>query len=139
MNAARADADHRLHGLEAGALRVVPRVEEAEDARAAVRLEPDREQAERRARAPTRRASSRIGTPATSRIAEHHHAERDRRAEVGLDQDQRAEDAGRRSPSGFAELAERPRRRPAREVGGGPDDERELRELRRLEASRARR
>src|SRR5919204_589508 len=34
--AAGAEADQRLHGLEARALRVLPRVEEAEDARAAV-------------------------------------------------------------------------------------------------------
>ena len=46
-DAARADADHRLHGLEPGALGVLPRVEEAEQALAAVRLDPDREQAER--------------------------------------------------------------------------------------------
>ena len=39
--AARAERDHRLHGLEARALRVAPRVEEAEEARASVGLEPD--------------------------------------------------------------------------------------------------
>jgi hypothetical protein len=44
---ARPEPDQRLHGLEARSLRVLPRVEEAEDARAAVRLEPDRDQPER--------------------------------------------------------------------------------------------
>ena len=43
--AARAHADHRLHALEAGALSVLPRVEEAEEARAPVRLDPDRDRA----------------------------------------------------------------------------------------------
>ncbi len=83
--AAGADPDRRLHDLEAGALRVAPRVEEAEDASAPVRLDPDREQPDRDARARTRRTSSRTGTPATSEDREHHPAERDRRPEVGLD------------------------------------------------------
>ena len=41
------------------------------------------------------------------------------------------------SPSGLNELAERLRRSPASEVGGREEAERELRELRRLEARRA--
>jgi hypothetical protein len=45
--ASGAERDHRLDGLEAGALGIVPRVEEAEDALAPVRLEPDREQDDR--------------------------------------------------------------------------------------------
>ena len=43
-DAARAHPDDRLDVLEARALRVLPRVEEAEQARAAVRLHVDREQ-----------------------------------------------------------------------------------------------
>ena len=46
-HAARPEADQRLHGLEAGTLRILPGVEKAEDARAAVRLEPDRQEPER--------------------------------------------------------------------------------------------
>src|SRR5207244_13574980 len=42
-----AESDQGLDGLETGALGVVPRVEEAEDARAPVRLEPDRREPER--------------------------------------------------------------------------------------------
>jgi hypothetical protein len=44
-DAAGSHSDQRLHGLEACALRILPRVEEAEDARAPIRLEPDRDQA----------------------------------------------------------------------------------------------
>src|SRR5690349_1972624 len=43
---ARPEPDHRLHGLEARTLSVVPRIDEAEDARPPVRLEPDREEHE---------------------------------------------------------------------------------------------
>src|SRR6185369_2807811 len=43
---ARAEPDDRLHRLVAGALGVVPRVDEAEQASAAVRLEPDGEEAD---------------------------------------------------------------------------------------------
>ena len=121
-----------------GALRVPPRVEEAEDARAAVRLDPDRE----RARAPSARsdaiASSRIGHAGDEEDREHHPAERDRRSEVGLDDDQPAEER-REQAERLHELAERPRRAPPREVDGREEAERELRELGRLEARRARR
>ena len=92
VNAARADPDRRLHDLEAGALRVAPRVEEAEDARAAVRLDPDRE----RARAPSARTDATDEQPdrhaGDEEDREHHPAERDRRPEVGLDDDQAAEE-----------------------------------------------
>ena len=66
---AGADADHRLDGLVAGALCVAPRVDEAEEPRSAVRLEPDRD---RPSRADDRRRRRRAGAPArpaTSSIA----------------------------------------------------------------------
>ena len=44
---ARAHADDRLHGLEPGALGILPRVEEAEEARPPVRLGVDRDGTER--------------------------------------------------------------------------------------------
>src|SRR5437763_536450 len=46
-HAAGPQADQRLNRLEPGPLRVLPWVEEAEHARAPVRLEPDRDEAER--------------------------------------------------------------------------------------------
>src|SRR6185436_3062247 len=111
---AGAEPDHRLHGLEAGPLRVLPRVEEAEQARAAVRLEPDGEQAERGddPEAGTERPARR------ARDEQHrgkHHDDRNRGSEVGLDQDQPAEDE-RDEADRAPELGERARRLVARQV-----------------------
>ena len=112
-----------------------PRVEEAEQPRAPVRLDPDRgEPAERRDRG--RGAERPAGHAGDDEHAADHQQQRDRRAEVGLDHDQRGEEA-RDHADGLPELAERPRRSLAREVRGGPDEERQLRELRRLERERA--
>ena len=70
--------------------------------------------------------------PATASIALAIRTIADRRAEVGLDDDQAAggEDDEADRPG---ELAERLRRRAAREQSGKPEAERELRELGRLE------
>ena len=103
-DAARAEADQRLHRLEARALRVGPRVEEAEHARAAVRLDPDRDQPARRPRARRRPRASRAGVPATTSIPAEHQQQRDRGAEVGLDQDQQ-----RRTPRPACRSASRAR------------------------------
>src|SRR6185436_19309278 len=89
---ARAEPDLRLHDLEAAPLRVVPRVEEAEEAVAAVRLEPDRDGAERE-REPARGAQHAPRYPGDEEQRRRGDEERDRRAEVGLDDDHGAEEA----------------------------------------------
>ena len=129
--AAGAHADHRLHDLEAGPLRVVPRMQEGEEARAAVRLEPDRSRAER-ARQADRGSEHADGRAGDEQHRGQHQHQRDRGAEVGLDDQQHAVDAGERADRA-AQLLQRARRRTPRQVRGGPDRERELRELGRLE------
>src|SRR5918996_133061 len=130
--ASGAEADQRLHDLKARAFRVAPGVEEAEDTGATVGLGPDRDHAD-----PDREECSR--EQRTERHAgdeedrEHRPAERDGRAEVGLEQDQPAEDRGQESERP-RELAERLRRTPPREVDGREEAEGELRELGGLEA-----
>ena len=89
---ARTETDQRLHRLEAGALGVLPRIEEAEDARAPVRLEPDRQQAERDDDAGARR-QGRAGRPRDDQDRKQDEDERDRGAEVRLGEDQDAEHA----------------------------------------------
>ena len=61
-----------------------------------------------------------------------HHDDRDHGAEIGLGEDEQAEEADEEADRA-REILERPRRRLARELRGAPDHERELRELRRLE------
>src|SRR5712691_6922371 len=90
---ARAQPDHRLDDLEACPLRIVPGIEEAEQARASVWLEPDREHAERGddregAHEQAARQAGHDQDP-----AEHHH-DRDRRTEIGLDEDEHAREPG---------------------------------------------
>ena len=128
------DADHRLHDLEAGALRVVPRVQEREEPRAPVRLEPDRGRAERAGdhERGAQRARRRAGD---EQHAGEHHEQRDRRAHVGLEDQQTAEERRERADRP-PELAQVAGRLPVREVRRRPDRERELRELRRLEDGR---
>ena len=112
---ARADPDHRLDDLEAGALGVAPRVEEAEDARAAVRLDPDRERARAASARAMRAASSRTGTPATRSIASIISRARSSsrgRARARISPQKSAVTQAER----LHELAERPRRAPPREV-----------------------
>ena len=93
-----------------------------------------------RARAPRRRRACGAGVPATTSMPGEHQDDRDRRAEVGLEQDERAEDADDAARSGFHELAERPRRAACgRGSAAAQIGERELRELGRLERRRARR
>src|SRR6478672_5086517 len=105
---AGAEPDHRLDGLEAGALRVLPRVEEAEQARAPVRLEPDGEQAER-ADDPETEAERAAGRAGHEQHRRKHHDDGDRGPEIGLDEDQPAEDQ-RDEPDRSPELGERARR-----------------------------
>ena len=68
--------------------------------------------------------------------ARQHQHQGDRRPEVGLEHDQAAEQR-RDQPDRAPELAEGLRRSLAGEVRGRPDEDRELRELRRLEVRRA--
>jgi len=89
-DAAGPHPDQRLHGLEAGALRILPGVEEAEDARAPVGLEPDRDQAERNGD-PDSGAERRRGCAGDQQDREQDDDERDRRPEIGLGEDQQAE------------------------------------------------
>src|SRR5439155_21358595 len=127
---ARREPEHRLNGLEAGALRVVPRVEEAEDSGAAVRLEPDRKQADDRSeREPAAENADR--SAGHEQHSGQHQDEHDRRAEIGLGEQEHAEDAGQEADR-TPELLERMRRLSPREVARSPDGERELGELRRL-------
>jgi hypothetical protein len=98
------------------------------------RLEPHREQAERRddPEAAAERAAGRAGHEQHRR---EHDDDRNRRAEVGLDQDQATED-DRHEADRPPELCQRARRLTAREVARRPDRERELGQLRRLEDQR---
>ena len=128
---AGAERDQRLHRLETRALGVLPRIEEAEDARAAVRLEPDREQSKPNSDS-ARGCERHTGRPRGDEHRDQHDHERDRGAEVGLGEDQHAEEAEQEADRP-PQLAQRARRRPAREVGGRPHRQGELRQLRRLE------
>jgi hypothetical protein len=132
---ARAQPDDRLHVLEPGALGVLPRVEEAQQARAPVRLHVDRGGA-RRERERRRERVEAERDPRDEEDPGDHQRERDRGPEVGRDDDQRAEerhdDADR-----LEQLAEVLRHRPTREHRAHPDAHRELRELGRLHADRA--
>src|SRR6266508_2687773 len=64
-----------------------------------------------------------------------HYRDRDHRPQVRLGEDERTEGAGDQADR-LDELAEATGRGPAGEIGGGPDRERELGELRRLEGER---
>ena len=134
-DAAGAESDHGLDDLKAGPLRIVPRVDEAEDSRPPIGLEPDRGHAER---GRDRQAGSEDADrrPGHEQHPGEHHEDRDRRSKVGLEHQQRSEDTRERS-NRAPELLERRRRAPASQVGGGPDGERELRQLGRLEDCRA--
>ena len=68
--------------------------------------------------------------------AEQHQRERDRRPEIRLQQEEPGEDA-RDEADRAPQLAERPRHALPRDVGGGGEEERELRELGGLERCRA--
>src|SRR6266540_3964215 len=133
-NPARAEPDQRLHRLETGSLGVVPGIDEAEEARAPVRLEPDRRERERsRDRPPTGEHAQRRAGDEQDRA--EHYRDRDHRPQVRLGEDERTEGAGDQADR-LDELAEATGRGPAGEIGGGPDRERELGELRRLEGER---
>src|SRR5918995_296524 len=75
--ASRPERDHRLHRLEARAVRVLPGIEEAEKARAPVRLEPDGGQQDRYSDASSagQHARWRAGDDQHRR---HHDGDRDR-------------------------------------------------------------
>src|SRR5581483_7204150 len=131
---AGADADLCLHVLQAGAERVLPRVDEREETRAAVRRGPCRNRAcaEHERVRDTERGERR---PRHEQDGADHDDDRDDGAEVGLGEDERAEDADEQSHRA-REIFERARRRATREIGGRPHDERELRQFRRLERRR---
>src|SRR5262249_42945413 len=130
--ASRSDADRGLHDLEARALRVGPRVQEAEEACAAVRLEPDRER-------PYGRGCQGRGDEKPHWDArdeedrEHHPAQRDGGSEIRLDDDEPTEDC-REQPERLDQLTEGSRRAAPCEVGRPEEAEGEFRELGRLEA-----
>ena len=133
--AARADADRGLHDLEARALGVRPRMQEAEEAGATIWLEPDRERSDRRVAARVAVTRSLAGTPATRRIASiipQSVIVVPRSGSTTIS----AQKIPVSEPERLHELAERAGRAPAREIHGREQAERELRELGRLEAGR---
>ena len=81
-----------------------PRVEEAEQPGAPVRLEPDGGDAEEEREAAGRHEHAR-GRARDHEDREQHHAQRDRRPEVGL-QHQQAAERGGQEPDRLDELAE---------------------------------
>jgi hypothetical protein len=130
----RSQGDHRLHGLEARSLRVMPGVEEAEDARAAVRLEPDGRENERPGDTGSRGQGA-DGRPCDEEDGRDHDRDRERGSKVRLHEDERA----RRShdePDRAHEVIEGLRRRTAREEPRSPKGQRELGELGGLEGQR---
>ena len=133
-DAPRAHADDRLHRLEAGSLRVLPWIEKAEEPFAAVRRHVDRRGAHHPGQHCGEREQAQRHT-GDEQDARHHQAHRDRGTEVGLEQDQHAEE-----PDDDAErlhqFGERARRALACEIGADPDAERDLRHLGRLHADR---
>ena len=109
----------------------MPRVDEAEDARSAVGLDPDREQADRRDDAPAAREQT-GRRPGDEQHRAHDQGDRDRGPEVGLGEEQQAEEPELEAER-LAELAERARRLAPREIRAGPDHDRDLGDLRGLE------
>ena len=131
------EADHGLHRLEAGAERVVPRVQEAEEAYAAVRRERDRHEPEGSDVAGAERERP-ARCPRNKQDDSDDDDDHDRRPEIRLGEHETAEHKeqhAERSP----QFLQRARCRTAGEIGRRPDRERELRELRRLEGRRAER
>ena len=133
-DAARAEADHRLHGLETGAERVVPGIEKAEETRAAVGREDDRGESEPGddPGSEGKRPPGRAGDEEDHRDHDH---DRDRGAEVGFGEDERAK-AAEKHPDGAPEVLHGLRCPPAREIRRDPDRERDLGELGGLKCGR---
>ena len=129
-----AEADHRLHGLEARTLRVLPRIQEAEKARASVRLEPDRDEAERDDD-PARESERGHRRARDQQDGGEDDDDRDRGSEVGLGDHEDAE-AEQQDPDRPPEMRERSRRRSFGEIRRRPHCECELRELGGLERRR---
>ena len=125
--AARADPDDRRHVLEARALGVLPRVEEAEDAVAPIRLDPDRWESRPEGEAGGK-GEEPEGDAGDEEDSRDHRGEGDRRAEVGLDDDHGREKRQTTSPTGFISSAIARARRSPGEHGAYPDAERQLRE-----------
>src|SRR5438309_3120893 len=86
------ERDQRLHRLEPGTLRVLPGIDEAEEARPPIWLEPDRNETESGCNSHSRRKRWDRG-PRDKKHSEQDDDERDRRAEIRLGEDQEAEDA----------------------------------------------
>src|SRR6266545_5300432 len=84
--------DQGLDGLEARALRVLPRIQEAEDARASVGLEPDGDQTNGHGD-PASGRERRYRRARDQQHSEKHHNQGDRRAEIRLGENQDAEGA----------------------------------------------
>ncbi len=105
---ARAEADQRLHVLEPGAGRVLPRVEEGEKTIAPVRRRPrgDRGEPDHEA---VGRGEQRHPRPRDEQDRADDEHERERRPEIGLDEHEHREERGRgarsasRAPSACAE------------------------------------
>ena len=109
--------------------------EEAEQARAAIRLEPDRGEPERDRDRPAGGEDPQRHSGHDEDRAEDD-PDRDHGPEVGLEQDQAREEPGR-DPDRPRELLQRLRRPMSRQIRGRPDREAELGELRGLEGERA--
>ncbi len=133
---AQSEPVQRLDGLETRSTRIAPRIEERHQARQAVGLrDRDRERADRG-------ESRKRGEHPEARTSDEVHRERDRDdddrgTEVRLGDDQRAEQRGHREER-HEHRGPRDLRAPSAKPRGQIEDERELRELRRLQADRAR-
>ena len=116
-----AERNHRLHGLESGILWVAPRVDEAEETGASIRLEPDCEHED--------------GEPEPTGCCEHaqrraghdehggdHDHDRNGCPEVRLDDDESAYEADNES-NGLGQLPERARGGLAGEACAEPEGE----------------
>src|SRR5215210_4966923 len=127
----RAEAEHRLHGLVPAALRVVPRVEEAQEPSPPVGLEPGggEDERDRETAGGREQAAGRAGHDEDAGDHEH---DRDRGSQIRLDQEEDAENAHHEADR-LEELAESARGRVPRQVRRHPDEQRQLRELGGLE------
>src|SRR5581483_1362193 len=131
---ARAEADECLDVLEAEPGGVLPRVEEGEEAVAPVRRRPGGDAGEGDDD-PVGGGEEREPRPRDEEDRADDEEDRERGAEVRLDEHQERERPDE-EPDRAPELLEGARRRLPREIRREPEDDRELRELRRLEDER---
>ena len=136
---ARAHADDRLHVLEARALGVLPRVEEAEHALAPVRLHPDREQPSTEGESRRERRTGAARIPETSRMPATIRNSVIVVPRSGSTHDQRRRTRTTTSPTGFisSPIVRGAGRRAS--TAQAQTQNRELRELGGLDADRAER